>query len=129
MGAQRTSFIYRINKIKKNLDIDFNNKDTKLLLMIYCKLIELYGANKLHQAIAPLGLGLVIGFFIVDLSLFQSPTHLVSLVFGCIYCILASFVGKDRYPDETILLMGVDPKKLEKALSSKNAVFWQNGTN
>ena len=48
MGAQRTSFIYRINKIKKNLDIDFSNKDTKLLLMIYCKLIELYEVNKSH---------------------------------------------------------------------------------
>ena len=46
MGVQRTSFVYRIKKIMKELDIDFSNKDTKLLLMIYCKLIELYGVNK-----------------------------------------------------------------------------------
>ena len=81
----------------------------------HCRICKLNAISVIAKAsvtdFASLGLGLVIGFFIVDLP----PTHLVSLAFGCIYCILASFVGKDRYPDETILLMGVDPRKLEKS--------------
>ncbi len=85
----------------------------------HCRICKLNAISVIAKAsvtdFASLGLGLVIGYFIVDLDLFQSPTHLVSLAFGCVYCILASFVGKDRYPDETILLMGVDPKKLEKS--------------
>lgn len=85
----------------------------------HCRICKLSAITVISKAsifdFAALGLGLIIGFFIIDFDLFQSPTHFVSLIAGCAYCIIASFTGKDRYPDETILLMGVDPKKLEKS--------------
>ena len=85
----------------------------------HCRICKLDTIPVIAQANAidfgALGLGVVAGFLIAVFGLFQSPTHLAALVFGSAYCIIASFVGKDRYPDESILIMGVDPRKLEKS--------------
>lgn len=85
----------------------------------HCRICKLNTVSVVSQAstinLAVLGLGFAVGFLIVDFNLFQFPTHLISLICGCVYCLLASFVGKNRYPDKSILLMGVNPKKLEKS--------------
>ena len=85
----------------------------------HCRICKLNVISVIAKAnafdFAGFGIGLVAGVFIVKFNLFEFPTHYISLIFGSMYCLLASFVGKDRYPDESILVMGVDPKRLEKS--------------
>ncbi len=60
-------------------------------------------------------IGVAAGVLIANLELFYNPTHLVSILLGSAFCLVASICGKDRYPDESMLVMGFDPKKLEKS--------------
>lgn len=85
----------------------------------HCRICKLNTTSVISKVdainFASLGIGLTAGLLIVYFDCFQSPTHFVAIAFGSAYCLIASFVGQDRYPNESILIMGVDPKKLEKS--------------
>ncbi len=49
LSLQRNSFVYRLEKIKRLLNMDLEDPDTRLLLLISFKLIELYGLENLQD--------------------------------------------------------------------------------
>ena len=49
LSLQRNSFVYRLEKIKRFLGMDLEDADSRLLLLVSIKLIELYGLENLQD--------------------------------------------------------------------------------
>lgn len=49
LSIQRNSFVYRLEKIKRLLGMDFDDPDVRLLLSISYKLIDLYGLENIQD--------------------------------------------------------------------------------
>ena len=50
LGIQRSTFVYRLGKAREIVDTDLADYDDRLLLMLSCKLIEMFGIEKLLSA-------------------------------------------------------------------------------
>ena len=53
LSLQRNSFVYRLEKARRLLGLDLDDPDTRLLLLISFKLIDLYGLSNIEPLAQP----------------------------------------------------------------------------